>query len=75
MTVFDRFMELTKEFTDIHDAFKELYNEIYRLDPDDFDRALEDFTTLYDEHKRGELTIEASSPELNKFLSGFEVTV
>ena len=43
MTVFDRFMELTKEFTDIHDAFKELYNEIYRLDPDDFDKALSDF--------------------------------
>lgn len=73
MDILTRFMELTREFTDTHDAFQELYNEIYRLDPDDFDRALEDFTTLYDEHKRGERTIEASSPELNDFLAGFGV--
>jgi len=75
MTVFDRFMELTKEFTDIHDAFKELYNEIYRLDPDDFDKALSDFVDLY---HSGDIStqpiVEESSQELNQFLAGFEVS-
>lgn len=75
MTVFDRFMELTKEFTDIHDAFKELYNEIYRLDPDDFDKALSDFVDLY---HSGDIStqsiVEESSQELNQFLAGFGVS-
>lgn len=75
MNILGRFMELTREFPDTHDAFQELYNEIYRLDPDDFDKALDDFTSLYNEHKRSIAEIiETSSSELNEFLSGFEVS-
>lgn len=75
MNILNRFMELTREF-DTHDAFQELYNEIYRLDPDDFDQALSDFTDFYTEHlkSRQGTSIEASSPELNEFLAGFEVS-
>lgn len=76
MNVLNRFMELTSEF-DTHDAFQELYNEIYRLDPYDFDQALEDFSNLYENYKKSEegTVIDTSSSELNDFLAGFEVMV
>lgn len=76
MDILNRFMELTREF-DTHDAFQELYNEIYRLDPYDFDQALEDFSNLYENYKKSEegTVIDTSSSELNDFLAGFEVTI
>ena len=76
MDILNRFMELTREF-DTHDAFQELYNEIYRLDPYDFDQALEDFSNLYENYKKSKegTVIDTSSSELNDFLAGFEVTI
>ena len=75
MDVLQRFMELSVAYPDIHDAFKKLYTEISMLDPTDFDKALSTFVDLYHSGDTQPQTVEESSPELNKFLSGFEVTV
>lgn len=73
MDVLQRFMELSKEYPDTHDAFKRLYFEISCLDPMDFDKALSYFVDLYHSEKPSQPVIEESSSELNNFLAGFEV--
>lgn len=73
MDVLQRFMQLSAEYADIHDAFKKLYTEISILDPADFDKALSAFVDLYHSGDTQPQMVEESSPELNKFLSGFEV--
>lgn len=74
MDVLQRFMQLSNECLDTHDAFKRLYSEISCLDPMDFDKALSYFVDLYHSEKPSQPVVEESSQELNDFLAGFGVS-